>query len=169
MRDAQRSLAEKLIAATAAGDLAAMRDLLRQGADANGADAQGFTPLMLAAYHWQIKGDFAAGVRLLLDARADVAAANAAGHTALMIAAIYGLTGMAEMLVAAGADPAKKSAGRLTAEDMALRNGHEEVAALLRQAAAERRLRAGTEGGIARLRENLKARARHLKKTGFGF
>jgi ankyrin repeat protein len=56
-----------LISAIRAGDLARARDLIRSGADVNARDAEGFTPLMIAAGLGQPQM-----VELLLNAGADV-------------------------------------------------------------------------------------------------
>ncbi len=162
MRESQKTLSEKLTAAVASGDVAAMCDLIAAGADVNCRDAQGFTPLMLAAYSWEIRGDFREGVRLLLDAGADVDAANISGHTALMLASIYGLKDMAKMLVDNRADIDKRSCSGLSAEDMARQNGHADIVALLQKTRAERR-----SASAERVAEYLKERARHYKRPDF--
>ncbi len=159
MRNGQRSLSEKLLAASASGDIAAMRKLIAEGADVNCPDKQGFTPLMLVAYNWRVNGDFSAGAALLIKSGARLDDANSGGHTALMISSIYGLADMVKMLLAAGADLDKKSPARLTAEDMAQKNGHADIVALLQQTRASR--------NIAERRERLKNSAQRKKKKGF--
>ncbi len=79
-------------------DAAAVRTLIRQRANVNRADAEGFTALHWAA-HW---GDLPL-VRSLLAARADVHAANRFGVTALHEAATIGHAGIVSVLLKAGA------------------------------------------------------------------
>src|SRR5262245_58521683 len=77
-----KPIAADLAAAIRNGDAPAVRRALDAGADVNGRDADGNTPLILAAFY--------AGpecVELLIDKGADVNAANAAGATALIRAA----------------------------------------------------------------------------------
>jgi ankyrin repeat protein len=64
------------------GDVSKLRAALEHGALANARDAQGNTPLILAAIHGNLES-----LRLLLDRGADVNATNKAGATALMRAA----------------------------------------------------------------------------------
>src|SRR5689334_14715878 len=67
-----------------AGDRAAVKTLLKNGADIHARDQVGNTPLMAAA----LNADSAL-LELLLKAGADVNATNQAGATALMRAAAY--------------------------------------------------------------------------------
>jgi len=79
-------------------DVAAVAQLLADGADVNGVKRQSLTPLMLAAMggHKEI-------VELLLAASASAAAMSNARHTAADYARIHGCTTMAQVLQAAQA------------------------------------------------------------------
>jgi len=73
------SLDAGYFAALRSGDVSKLRSALDRGASANARDAQGNTPLMLAAIHGNLES-----LRLLLDHGADVNATNNVGATALM-------------------------------------------------------------------------------------
>lgn len=91
-----------LFEAIRAGDSAAVRDLLKGGADLHARNDISDTPLMAAA----LNAD-AAVLELLLKAGADVNAANQAGATALMRAATF--EDKARLLVVSGADVKARS------------------------------------------------------------
>ncbi|WP_052507687.1 ankyrin repeat domain-containing protein [Sphingomonas hengshuiensis] len=137
--------------------------LVKLGADLNGHDARGFTPLILAAYNGHadtlealiaagadpclpdtgqgntaqmgvaFKGNAAIAARLL-KAGCDVDARNKAGQTALMMAALFGRTDQVRMLLAAGADPAIADATGRTAASVAEAQGNTTLAAALKPA-----------------------------------
>ena len=119
--------------AVMAGDVAAVRAMLKSGADVNGAQGDGMTALhwaamkgqsemaqmlvyaganhaattRLGAYtplHLAAKSGSAAVVDLLVTAGANVKAVSTTGATTLMMAAESGVLAAAERLVAAGAD-----------------------------------------------------------------
>ena len=119
--------------AVMAGDVAAVRAMLKSGADVNGAQGDGMTALhwaamkgqsemaqmlvyaganhaattRLGAYtplHLAAKSGSAAVVDLLVTAGANVRAVSSTGATTLMMAAESGVLAAAERLVAAGAD-----------------------------------------------------------------
>jgi uncharacterized protein len=100
----ENSMSQELLEAIAAGDPDRASALLAAGADANGRDDAGATPLMRAAHAGNL-----AMVRTLLAAGADVNAADALGWTALM-KAVYnadldrGFADVAQALIDAGAD-----------------------------------------------------------------
>jgi ankyrin repeat protein len=134
--------------------------LLKAGADVDGYDQRGFTPLILAAYNGQgaaveallarradpckpdakqgntaqmgvaFKGDDAIAARLL-KTPCDVNARNKAGQTALMMAALFGRTAQIDMLLAAGADRAIADATGSTAASVAAAQGNDRLAAAL--------------------------------------
>src|SRR6516164_315006 len=81
-RRAATPIAPELVAAIRAADAQAVRKLLDNGADVNGRDAEGNTPLILASFYASPKC-----VALLLEKGADANAANQAGVTALIRAA----------------------------------------------------------------------------------
>ena len=83
-------------------DGAALRALLRDGADVDRPQGDGATAL-----HWAAYRDDVETVRLLLAAGAVVDPANALGVTPLWLAANNGGAAVAEALLAAGADPGR--------------------------------------------------------------
>ena len=95
-----------LLDAVRAGDTAAVRALLGQGADVNAAEADGTTAL-----HWASYRDDATTVELLLSAGADVEAANQYGARPLSLASAGGYTQTLAALLEAGADPTLMTAG----------------------------------------------------------
>lgn len=134
--------------------------LAKTGADVNGYDRRGFTPLILAAYAGQaetvdaliaagadackpslsdgntalmgvaFKGNDAIAERLL-KAGCDVNARNKAGQTALMMAALFGRTQQVEWLLAAGADADVTDTEGRTARSVAQAQGNDGVLAAL--------------------------------------
>ncbi len=153
-------LQSMLFDACRAGDDAAVGALVRAGADIEGRNAQGHTPLVLASYNGHAgttallldlgaapdgQADRAGNTALmgvafkgylpiaqLLIARgADVNARNGAGQTALMTAALFGHAAIIELLRGHGADPALTDAMGNTARSIAAAQGNVVVAALL--------------------------------------
>jgi len=117
----------QLHVAALAGDAAAARRLLSQGADPN--IRQGRyrgTPLQYAAGAGHV-----AVVRLLLKHEADVDAADFIGRTPLMWGAMKGRTDVVRELLRAGADSKAATATGWTAAEYALKRGHREAAAML--------------------------------------
>jgi thioredoxin-related protein len=115
-----------LIAAVKAKDGAHVSSLLRSGADPNGKDANGMTPLHYASS----AGDLTAVV-LLVAAGANVNAKDGAGQTPLHDAAVCGSREVADILLATGADARATSTGGLTPADVASRNHHQALADFL--------------------------------------
>ena len=108
--------------ASVTADVPALRRALDSGVDLN---AAGGRLLCYAA----ASGDDAA-VELLLE-RGVKADASLGGSTALMVAAFRGNVPVVRRLLRAGADPALRNAGGETPLELALREDHREVAALL--------------------------------------
>jgi len=134
--------------------------LLQAGAQLEGEDERGFTPLVLASYNGQasttelllrlgslvdgkpeavgssalmgvaFKG-YALIARSLLDAGADPNRSNRGGQTPLMMAALFGQRDIVDMLLAAGADPTMRDGTGATAADIARTQGNEELATVL--------------------------------------
>src|SRR5687767_1481405 len=82
------------------GNKQAVRSLLEQKADVNGAQVDGTTAL-----HWAVRSDDLETAELLIRAGANVSAANRVGAIPLQLAAINGNAAMIEKLIKAGADP----------------------------------------------------------------
>ncbi len=144
---------ELLFEAARLGRVDMIAPLLQSGADIDGVDARGFTPLILAAYNGQMaaveallaagadackpdagqgntaqmgvafKGDDAIAARLLKE-KCDVNARNKAGQTALMMAALFGRTAQTDMLLQAGADRTLADATGRTAASVAAAQGN---------------------------------------------
>src|SRR5215212_1235756 len=81
------------------GDQAALRRLVQQKADVNGAQIDGVTAL-----HWAVYRDDVAAARLLLTAGAKVDVQNREGITPIYMAAVYGHRAMIGMFLKAGAN-----------------------------------------------------------------
>jgi len=114
--------------------------LVAKGADVNAMSREGRTPLMFAAYRGST-----GMVRLLLDKGANVNAAAGQG-TALHWAARWGQPGVAELLIARGADlEARYEHGGTPLHD-AVAVGYEKVAALLLEKGADVNAKSGAGG-----------------------
>jgi ankyrin repeat protein/mono/diheme cytochrome c family protein len=111
---APASTSDDLFQAARAGDAAAVRDLLKNGANIKARDELGNTPLMVAAFCAP-----ADVLELLLKAGAEVNATNKAGATALMRAATF--EDKTRLLVAHHADVKARSALGNTALILAAR------------------------------------------------
>lgn len=142
------------------GDLNKMKEWIGQGADPNGFDQEGRTPLMFASFNGQIDivrllleagadpgirdamgrtallyastGPFAETVKLLLDHQADPNVVDSDEHfSPLMHAAAEGQLEVVRLLLESGADPMLKDIDGETAALFARNNGHTEVAGLI--------------------------------------
>jgi uncharacterized protein len=103
--------------------------LLAHQADVNSRNAQGATALHDAA----LAGERAAA-ETLLDHGADVNARDSeSGETPLHRAASWGRVEVVELLLARGADPSIKDKKGRTALDLAVENGQQDVAAVLKR------------------------------------
>jgi ankyrin repeat protein len=101
--------------AARAGDVAAIRNLIHQGADPNQpTGGNNWTPLLHAIHKAQIKS-----VEALLDGGADPNKVAGDGFTALMMAAGYGYTDIVEVLLRRGANPHLAGAGGVRPIDLA--------------------------------------------------
>jgi ankyrin repeat protein len=90
----------RLAEAVKSSDVAAVRALIRQHADVNAAEADGFTAL-----HWAAQRDNLEIADLLLSAGANVKAASQYNITPLSLACTNGDAAMIERFLKAGADP----------------------------------------------------------------
>ena len=91
-----------LMAAASHGQPEVASVLIESGADVNGKDANGETPLMMAAS--QVRENQSAMIRTLLDKGARVGDVNRHGLSAVMMAATTGTTASFELLIKAGGD-----------------------------------------------------------------
>ena len=89
-----------LTKAVKAGDLQAVRALVKQGADVNARSGDGSTPLL-----WAVDGSNAEIARILIAAKAKVDVATDLGVTPLLHAARTGDAAMVDLLLRAGANP----------------------------------------------------------------
>jgi ankyrin repeat protein len=151
---------ELLFEAARLGRVDIIAPLLKAGANIDGADKRGFTPLILAAYNGQMaaveallaagadackpdagqgntalmgvafKGDDAIAARLLKE-KCDVNTRNKAGQTALMMAALFGRTAQIDMLLNGGADRTLADATGRTAASVAAAQGNTTLAEAL--------------------------------------
>lgn len=100
--------------------------LLAHGADPNGHDAYGITPLMWAAFEGDPKS-----IKTLIHVHADIDRRDTVGATALIHAALVGNLQTIEALLKAGADPTLRDLKGRTAEDIAVITGNKPLAVLL--------------------------------------
>ncbi|TDC60379.1 ankyrin repeat domain-containing protein [Micromonospora sp. KC207] len=131
----RKKLTARLMASLLLDDLPAILALLRVGADPNGADRDGTTPLYFAALH-----NKRVAVRILIDAGADPNVESGRGDegTPLTGAAAWGHADVVRQLLTHGADPnLREDHGTgLSPLEWAARGGHIETEALLRAASA---------------------------------
>lgn len=110
--------------------------LIQAGADIEGQDSRGHSPLVLASYYGHAT---ATAMLLRLGARPD-GAADQGGSTALMGVAFKGHLAIAQQLLDAGADPNGRNAARQTALMMAALFDRRDVVDLLLERGADRTL-----------------------------
>jgi len=113
---------QDLIAAAGGGDLARISVLLKQGANVNGRDPQGRTPVMAATY-----GRHARAVEALIRAGADVNPRDQMLNNPFLYAGAEGLLDILKLAAAAGADPRLTNRYGGTALIPAAERGHVEV------------------------------------------
>jgi hypothetical protein len=131
------------------GDVEAVRQLLRSGADVNARDRYGQTALMLAAHHGHREL-----AETLVRSGADLNATAKYNLSAIMLSIVTGHAAIARLLARAGADLRLRGSGApgfagKTARDLAVAREMEELYADLepRRAGPARRLR-GALGGF---------------------
>lgn len=108
------------------GNLKLVKHFLEKGADVNGLDDNGFTPLMMAASEDQPEI-----AQLLIDKGAKVNFVNEQGWTALTEAADEGAYATAKVLLNAGADAHLKINNGASPLKMAASEGHAQILQLL--------------------------------------
>jgi ankyrin repeat protein len=134
-RRRRKKLARRLVGAAVFEDDRAVGALVRAGADPEGADADGTTPLYAAAV-----GGAAEAVARLLEAGASPnrESRGETDGTPLCAAAAWGHVDVVRLLLAHGADPLlREDDGEgLSPLEWAERGGHAETAAVIRAAGA---------------------------------
>ena len=100
--------------------------LLAHGADPNGHDQYGITPLMWAGFRSSPET-----IGLLLQAHADLNARDTVGATPLIHAVISGNSTACAVFLKAGADPTLRDHQGRTAEEIAVAAGNKPLAALI--------------------------------------
>jgi ankyrin repeat protein len=121
-----------LLDAVMKGDLRAVRERLRNGADVNAPQPDGSTVLMLA-----VERNHVDIVDLLLQARANVNVRNEYGATALFVASTGGSVGLIRRLLDAKADPNLSLLSGETPLMTAIDNSHLDAAAVLLEHGAD--------------------------------
>ena len=130
--------------AAESGAVESVRWLVTHDARVDAVDAQGITPLMLAA-----TAERADALDALLQARGQVAKVDALGNSALFYAARRGRMPQAERLVAAGLDPKLRNVGGWSAVDYSVQSKQDVVTSYLVQQGAQpaRRRNTGNVSG----------------------
>lgn len=122
----KEELDRDLLCATKWSKKGSLEQLIKEGADVNARDGDGYTALIKAATDRRLED-----AKLLVDAGADVDAGDENGRTALMESSSLGHTGLVVLLVKSKANVnAKDSMGR-TALDFAKMWGRTDVAEIL--------------------------------------
>jgi len=119
---------ERLFFAAETGDVSAVERMVKDGADPDYADANGWTALIFAAFAGR-----ADVVQFLLDHGASATTETKDGVTPLLAATSSGDLPSVEALVRAGADPRRRIAGGMSALDVALATGASSIAQFLQQ------------------------------------
>ena len=112
--DVRTKLTEKLLSASKSGRTGAVKKLVMEGANINGTNVSGETPLMWAAINNQPED-----VKFLVEQGANLDARDKVKWTALMWAAMYKHIGIVRILVDAGADSSPQDASGMTARILA--------------------------------------------------
>ena len=133
-----------LIDAVKAGDAAAVRSLVAEGADIDAPASDGATAL-----HWAVHHDAAALVDLLLSAGADLDVTNRYGVRPLSLAAENGNGEIVERLLVAGADPNTTLPGGETVLMTAARVGNPDAVRVLLSHGADPNARDEVRGQTA--------------------
>lgn len=113
------------------GDADAALKLLNEGADVNGKNERGISPLGVAVGFNRVQV-----AQLLLDNGADLAQLDSQGNTVLHYAAGYGRKEVTELLLKAGADMAETNKAGQTPQDVAKVNGELHMVSFLKEKAS---------------------------------
>ncbi len=119
-------MTEQIIRAAEAGDTPAVQRLLKEGADINGRDAQGRTPVMAATH-----GNRVDTVRALIQAGADINIRDNRLDNPFLYAGAEGLLDILKLTIDAGADTKLTNRFGGTALIPAAERGHVEIASEL--------------------------------------
>ena len=130
--------------AAGAGNIEAVKQHLAAGADVNGPDRRGWTPLHQAdvrkkrsggwtPLHYAAYGGHKEIAELLIDNNADVSAKDQSRTTPLHYVVAGGHKKAAELLIGKGADVNTKDAAGMTPLDFSIIYNHPEIADLLRK------------------------------------
>ena len=128
-------LNEKLIAASASGDVESIRASIKEGADVNAPDTSSpykFTPLILA-----VRAGFTDATKELINSRAHINLPDSKGITPLIAASWFGKIDAVRVLIDAGAKLDDVSIDGNTALMEASVVGHKEAVSLLIKAGAD--------------------------------
>eukprot|EP00444_Apocalathium_aciculiferum_P026819 CAMPEP_0183444492 /NCGR_PEP_ID=MMETSP0370-20130417/95222_1 /TAXON_ID=268820 /ORGANISM="Peridinium aciculiferum, Strain PAER-2" /LENGTH=267 /DNA_ID=CAMNT_0025634855 /DNA_START=65 /DNA_END=865 /DNA_ORIENTATION=- len=128
----EAELLPTLMQAVRSGNVNGINTSLKAGADLNGTDGDGQTPLMMACCCAQLEA-----VKALVEAGADLNAKNEEGRTALMNASVHCDVENVKALVEAGANVDAKTEHGITALMLASSIGSVECVTALVEAGAE--------------------------------
>jgi len=129
------ALNEKLLSASADGDIEGILTAVKEGADINGPDASSpykYTPLIMAS-----RSGYAEAVKALIISKADLNLTDSKGYTALMNAAWFGKLDTVRVLIDSGARLDAVNADGNTALMEACVMGHYEAVSMLLKAGAD--------------------------------
>ncbi|WP_264704376.1 ankyrin repeat domain-containing protein [Wolbachia endosymbiont (group B) of Apotomis betuletana] len=134
LKQKQLDLDKELLISTEKGDLEKVRDGIRQGANVNVQDGQGWTPVFLA-----IQNNNFNIVELLLDNSADIKVKDNEAWTPLHLAVQLGSLDVVERLVERGADFNASTADGRTPLDIARDKGYDNVVNYLEEELSKER------------------------------
>ncbi|WP_265021563.1 ankyrin repeat domain-containing protein [Wolbachia endosymbiont (group A) of Icerya purchasi] len=131
LKQKQLDLDKELLISTEKGDLEKVRDGIRQGANVNVQDGQGWTPVF-----WAIQKNNFNIVELLLDNNADIKVKDNEGWTPIHWAVQLGSLDVVKRLVERGADVNALTADVRTPYDLAINQNYREIKEYLRSKSA---------------------------------